>query len=37
MTPTWLVLKLFRDSERQASSNFTLEKKKKSAGVISSE
>jgi hypothetical protein len=36
-TPTQLVLKLSWDSERPASSDFTLGKRKNIAGVISSE
>jgi hypothetical protein len=37
MTPTQLVLKLSRDLEKPASSDFILGKRKKFAGVISSE
>jgi hypothetical protein len=35
MTPTHLLLKLSWDRDKPASSNFTLGKRKKSAGAIS--
>jgi hypothetical protein len=37
MTPTQLIFKMSWDSKRPASSDFTLGKRKKYAGVISSE